>query len=610
MSEDFPFTRRGFMTATGGVGLAALLGAGTAQQGPPVAPGGDVETIQVDRIGRYETGNFDGGAEITAYYAGGEQLFVVNSGAGQIEVLDVSDPANPTQVTVLDAAGDVEGGGGANSVDVVGDLAAVAVERETPQQPGFVALYDAAELAFVDAVEVGALPDKVTIAPDGNTVLTADEGEPNVEEPAGERTDPGGSISVVDVSDGPGNASVQTLDFTAFDDRVESLRAEGARVYGASAEDDDPRPSTDFEPEFVTVTEDSETAFVSIQENNALAAVDVQNAEIVDVFGLGFKDFSLPGNELDTSDADLGDGDTASLQSWPVKGMYQPDAIDTYQVAGETYVLTANEGDARDFEVSTVSELTLAADAFEPRLSENPFVDSVAELQEPENLGNLEVTNQLGDPDDDGEFEELYLFGARSFSVWRVAADGPQLVFDSGNQFERLYAEQYPAGVQNSVESGPETESVEVGQVGDRTFAFVGIERGSGIFVYDITAPESPEYVQTVVNRDFSVSFDELAAEAEQDPENDQPGRAGDWSPEGVEFIPAADSPVENPLLAVGYEVSGTVAVFEITPVGGDPGRGRGPDGDDGNGEDDGNDSGNGTTGGGANDGGGGEDNG
>ncbi len=565
------YSRRTVLGATGGVTLTALPGGRLLQQDPENGrgpPGGsDVESLAIERVGRYETGEFDGGAEIVAYDAARSRLFVVNSGAGRVEVLDVSDPAAPEQVAVIDAAGDVPDGGGANSVDVVGDLVAVAVENEDPQAPGFIALYDASSLQRMALDEVGPLPDKVTISPDGNYVLSANEGEPATDEEPGSRTDPGGSVSIIDVSDGVGGVQPTTLDFTPFDEQVESLRREGVRVYGASAEDDDPKPSTDFEPEFITVASDSETAFVSLQENNAIATVDIPNAEITDVSGLGFKDFSIEGNELDTSDADAGDADAISLQNWPVKGMYQPDAIAAHEVAGTQYVLTANEGDSRDFEETTVADLTLATDAFAPRLSENPYVDSVEELQAPENLGNLAVTNQLGDHDDDGEFEDLYLFGGRSFSAFEVADDGLELVYDSGNEFERTYAEQFPAGFQNATESGPETEAVELGQVGDRTFAFVGIERGSGIFVYDVTTPTEARYVTTVLNRDFSVGFGDLAAEAEANPESDEPGRAGDWSPEGVEFIPAGGSPTDAPLLAAGYEVSGTVALFEVTPL-------------------------------------------
>jgi hypothetical protein len=576
MTDDH--SRRTVLGAAGGVTLTALLGGRLLQRdpehgrGPP--EGSDVESLAIERVGRYETGEFDGGAEIVAYDAARSRLFVVNSGAGRVEVLDVSDPAAPEQVAVIDAAADVPDGGGANSVDVVGDLVAVAVEHEDPQEPGFIALYDAPSLRLLAIDEVGALPDKVTISPDGNYVLSANEGEPATDEEPGSRTDPGGSVSIIDVSDGTGGVRPTTLGFTPFDDRVESLREEGVRVYGASAEDDDPKPSTDFEPEFITVSADSETAFVSLQENNAVATVDIPSAEIVDVSGLGFKDFSIEGNELDTSDADAGDADAISLQNWPVKGMYQPDAIATYEVAGTRYVLTANEGDSRDFEEATVADLTLATDAFAPRLSENAYVDSVEELQQPEHLGNLEVTNQLGDPDDDGEFEELYLFGGRSFSVFEVTDDGLSLAYDSGSEFERTYAEQFPAGFRNSTESGPETEAVELGQVGDRTFAFVGIERGSGILVYDVTTPTEARHVTTVLNRDFSVGFGDLAADAEANPESDDPGRAGDWSPEGVEFIPAGESPTDAPLLAAGYEVSGTVALFEVTPLpeGGEPG--------------------------------------
>lgn len=560
---ELPFSRRGLMSALGGAAAATAFGGAVMQSGTPA--GSDVETVRVDRVGRYETGAFDGGAEITAYYPDGEQLFVVNSGAGQIEVLDVSDPTNPTQDAVLDAAADVENGGGANSVDVVGDLAVVAVEASNPQNTGFAALYDAADLELLNVVAVGALPDKVTISPDGNYVLTADEGEPDFEEPAGERTDPNGSVSVIDVRDGATAATAETLTFEAFDDRVAELREEGVRVIGASAEDNDPVPSRDFEPEFVTVAPDSETAYVTLQENNAVAVIDVPGAEIVDVVGLGSKDFSLPGHEFDASDVD-----GISLQNWPVQGLYQPDAIDVFTAAGETFIATANEGDARDFEEVEVGELDLDPGAFS--LSENPYVDTVEELQAPENIGNLKVTSELGDIDNDGQYEELYAFGARSFAVWQMTDNGLELVAESDNHIERLYAELYPEAYRNGntdeTGGGPQTEAIELGQVGDRTIGFVGIERGSGVLVYDLTTPTSPRFLQSVVNRDFSVNFGDLL----DDPED--PGRGGDFSPEGLEFIPAEESPGENPLLAAGYEVSGTVAVFEVTPLpDGSPGR-------------------------------------
>jgi len=537
-------------------GAAALAGAVPATASAQEAAATGISGLR--QVGRYQTGEFDGGAEIVAYDADTTRLFVVNSGAGQVEVLDISDPSTPTQDAVLDAAADVPNGGGANSVDVGGGIVAIAVEHEETQPAGRLAFYDAETLRFHGSVEVGSLPDKVTVTPDGSYAISANEGEPNDDEPAGERTDPGGSISVVDLSGSiPSVTSVETIGFEAYDDQVEALREDGVRLYGASEAVDDPLPSTDFEPEFVSVTDDGETAFVSLQENNAIATIDVPNAELLDISGLGFKDFSLPANALDTSDVDGVD-----FGNWPIYGMYQPDSIGAFTVDGQRYVATANEGDSRDFEEGVVSELELDPAAFD--LSSNPYVDSIEELQQPEHLGNFEVTTELGDVDGDGQYEQLYAFGARSFAVWRLEDDGLQLVYDSGSLFEEIQAEQYPDGFQNTTESGPETEAVTIGTVGDRTYAFVGQERGSGIMTFDVTRPSNPTYISTAINRDYSVSFGDLEADAEADPETDEPGRAGDWGPEGVEFIPVADSPTDRALLAVGYEVSGTVGIFDV----------------------------------------------
>ena len=548
------FSRRSVL----GAFVAAAIPSGVAAQ---FGGGNDVETVRLNRIGRYATGEALGGAEIVAFHAPMNRLFVVNSGAGQVEVLDLSDPTAPTQDGVLNAS-DLVGSesdvvssvGGTNSVDVNGILVAAAIEADPATADGAVAFYDPSSLEFVNAVSVGPLPDKVTIAPSGNYVVVANEGEP------GDSTDPAGSVSVIDVSRGARNASVSTATFDAFDGQEAALRESG--VHLVTPGDDEAVASAVIEPEFVTVAPDGERAFVSIQENNAIATVDLASATVERIDGLGFKDFSLPGNELDTSDAD-----GSSLQNWPIQGMYQPDAIDAYEVGGDTFVVTANEGDAKDFEVSVLKNLDLDPAGFD--FSENPYVDSVEELKRPENLGNMEVNEAAmaefaGGPNG---YTDIYAIGGRSFSVWQVEDDGLRLAFDSGSRFERTFVEQYPGGHVNVVESGPETESAELGVVGDRTFAFVGQEKGSGITTYDVTSPENPEYVQMNVNRDYSVSEDDLAAAAEENPDGDEPARAGDFAPEGVHFVPANESPIRNPLLCVGFEISGTVGVFEVTPV-------------------------------------------
>ncbi len=547
-------SRRQVLRLLGAASVTSVVASGPASA--------DVETVGMSRIGRYATGEALGGAEIVSFHAGENRLFVVNASAGQVEVLNLSDPSTPTQDAVLnasqvvaDASNGIDSAGGTNSVDVRGDIVAAAIEADPATDDGAVALYDAVSLDLTTTVPVGPLPDKVTISPDEQYVVVANEGEP------GDTTDPAGSVSVIALGNDPQFTDVSTVSFTQFDGQEDALREEG--VHLVSPGDGETTAATVIEPEFVTITPDSQTALVTLQENNAIARVDLESASIASLDGLGFKDFSLPGNELDTSDVD-----GHSLQSWPLKGMYQPDALDSYTVGGQTYVVTANEGDAKDFEVSVLGDLTLDPSGFD--VSENPYVDSVGELQQPEHLGNMEVNEaamaEFADENDDGRYTDIYAIGGRSFTVWRADGGGLTPVYDSGNDFEQTFIRERPAGHLNVVESGPETESIELGQVGSRTFAFVGQEVGSGIAVYDVTNPGSPEYVQMAINRNYDVTEDDLAAAAEENPDGDEPSRAGDFAPEGVTFVPASDSPVENPLLCVGYELSGTVGVFEVTP--------------------------------------------
>jgi hypothetical protein len=60
----------------------------------------------------------------------------------------------------------------------------------------------------------------------------------------------------------------------------------------------------------------------------------------------------------------------------------------------------------------------------------------------PLGIGRLKVTSFNGDTDNDGDYDELYAFGARSFSVWNE--DG-ELVFDSGDDLEQRTKAAYPS---------------------------------------------------------------------------------------------------------------------------------------------------------------------
>jgi len=549
-------TRRGLLRTSAVVasGCAVVPAASAETMSEAVRSHGSPTTVSLTHLGRYSTDVYDdGAAEIPAYDAGTQRLFVVNGSIPGIDVLDVSDPTAPTQVDTIET-----GGGGPNNVAVHDGTVAAAIEAENTQDDGHVAFYDAADLSELASIAAGPLPDMVTFAADGDYVLPANEGEPNGDY----STDPAGSVTVIDISDGIANATANTASFTPFDGQEAELRERGIRIYG-----EDASASADLEPEYIAT--DGTTAYVTLQENNALAIVDIAAAEVTELQALGYKDHSLPANALDAID-----DDTVDITTQPIYGMYQPDAIETYETDGETYLVAANEGDAREyaalFETGVLKQVDgqwgLDAteddgDNIDVPVAASEFDDGVLE-----SLAGLEVTTEYGDTDDDGAIEELHLFGARSFSVHDT--DGTRL-YESGDELEQLAGAEQPANFNSdddengrdseSVASGPEPEGVAVGDVEGIPHAFIGLEEISAITTFDVADPTAPNNVDYINTRNFDVGPEEdieegsMAADA-----------AGDLSPEGLAFIPAADSPVSEAMLAVSYEVSGTTSLYAV----------------------------------------------
>ena len=83
-----------------------------------------------------------------------------------------------------------------------------------------------------------------------------------------------------------------------------------------------------------------------MQENNAIAVVDLATAKIERIFGLGYEDHGAENNGLDASNKDK----AINIQPYAnVRGLYMPDTIASYQVNGVNYLVTANEGDSREY---------------------------------------------------------------------------------------------------------------------------------------------------------------------------------------------------------------------------------------------------------------------
>ncbi len=494
-------------------------------------------SLELSPLGTYKTGIFDGSAaEIIAYDPEGKQLFVTNDKDNAVDVLDVSTPAKPTKVMSIDMS---PYGAGVNSVAVKNGLVAAAVEADPKQDPGVVAFFRTDGTPLF-SVPVGALPDMVTFTPDGWTVLAACEGEPSGDY----QNDPEGSVAVIKLM-GTTGARVRLANFRAFNHNVTGLQRSGVRVFGPGA-----TPAQDFEPEYIAVSTDSKWAWISLQENNAIAQLDIENAAIVNVFGLPLKDFSRHG--LDASNKDGFINITTYDNIW---GMYMPDSIAAYTTGGKTYLVTANEGDSRDYEWYS-EEARIKDVDLDPLAYPN-----AEEIQDEAVLGLLKMTTAEGDFDMDGDYDMVHAYGGRSFSIWETGADSLKLVYDSGSEFEFLTAMELPGNFNstndknNSFDSrsddkGPEPEALTLGKVDGRVYAFIGLERLGGVIVYDVTDPAAASFETYVTTRDFT-----------GDPKK---GTAGDLAPEGMVFIPADQSPSGQNLLAVANEVSGTTTVFAV----------------------------------------------
>ncbi|MEM6656343.1 MAG: choice-of-anchor I family protein, partial [Planctomycetota bacterium] len=420
--------------------------------------------------------------------------------------------------------------GAVNSVACSGGLVAVAVANTTPTENGMVLLYSASMppgAPPLKSVVVGALPDMVTFTPDGRKLLVANEGEPGL-------VDPDGSVSVIDLSSGVAVATAATATFNRFN--ADELRRSGVRVFPGK------KAAEDLEPEYISVSPDGKTAYVSLQEANAVAVLDIDTASFERILPLGTKDHRAAGNAIDPSDRDGG----AHIGNWPVFGMYMPDSLASYNANGQAYFVTANEGESRG-EAKRIGDLIIDAGRF----------PNARALQRDDRLGRLLVSTIDGDSDGDGDFDRLFAYGARSFSIWDAAG---RQVFDSGDDFERITAERFPAFFNSdndkptfdtrSDAKGPEPEGVTVAKIDASVYAFIGLERVGGVMVYDVTEPSAVSLVEYVNPRDF--------ARGGADPV------AGDSGPEGLLIIAAAESPTGGPLLVVTNEVSGTTTIYSI----------------------------------------------
>ena len=501
----------------------------------------DTAALKAELAGRYNSGamSADGGSlEIVQYNAKNGFAYAVSGVKGKLIAVDLNaslsgDKAAALGGTEYDIKSLVSADGftygDMTSVSPDGGTLAVAIQAEDYTAGGIVAVFTCGadgSLTLSGTVPVGVQPDMVTFTPDGRHILTADEGEPRLGYTAEGAVDPRGSVTVIDAA----TLAAKTVDFTAFDsaDARQTLVAEGIVLKK------DTLPSVDLEPEYIAC--DNDTAYITCQEANAIAVLDIAKGEFTGVYSVGFEDYSqVP--------IDLGNNDkTYAPHTYDdLKGIRMPDAVSLYQVNGTTYLITANEGDSRTWPVDTETD-----------------VNEIKSKTSPNGKTFEKKVTWFDASQYDGlESGVDYLFGGRSFSVLRVTESGLQEVYDSGSAFEAITAKHFPdffncsndnIGLEDrSGKKGPEPEGTAVGTVNGRTYAFIALERVGGVMIYDVTDPAKATFVNYINSREFAADIQ------------------GDVSPEGLCFVPAAASRTGKPLLLAACEVSGTLAVYELT---------------------------------------------
>lgn len=488
------------------------------------------QKISVTELGRHTDGRATA-SEIATYDSSSKKLFVTNAVTDSIDIIDITNPAAPMRIGGIDIS---PYGSGVNSVVALKNgYIAAAIEATVLQDSGKVVFFTTAG-AFAKQVTVGALPDMITMTADGKKVLVAGEGEPN----SNYTVDPNGTINIINISGGIPTltqANVKILSFDAAPTSIPgTLRKPGTTV------------ANDLEPEYIAVNETSTLAVVGCQEANLFVMVDLTADTIKGYKGLGFKDYNLPGNGIDASDKD----NKINIQNYPVKGVYMPDAIAAYTVGSNNYFVTANEGDGRDYGSAYLNEIRVKS-----VILDATAFPTGATLKQDSVLGRLKVLTKdvIGDTDGDGDVDELYSFGARSFTIWDQSGN---LVWDSKNEIEKYFETTHPSffnmndGLASkkddrSDDKGPEPEAVTVGKIGSKYYAFIGLERQGGIMVYDVTLPTAPV-------------FETFISPFKTD------GTSKDAGVEGLIFVAAKQSHIGKNLLIASHEVSGTTTIFQI----------------------------------------------
>lgn len=501
-------------------------------------------SAEIRQLSRYQAM----GAEIFQFHVETQRIYSTASGSVQgVEIIDYSDVTEPKLQKVVDFS-DAFPGVGLNSVASVaidptarGLGAAALISEDSNKHLGKVGLFDMETGAILGFVAVGYHPDSLTFSPDGDFIYVANEGEF-----APEGVQVPGSISLIDLGGLSDLTTIEDLRSETFVFTDRNL-ADGVDLSRLRSNQPGASPEIFLEPEYIIGI--GGKAYVSIQESNAIGVFDVRSRKWIAVH-----DLLTRTHDIDPSDRDGKAELFQTVEAGRLHHIPMPDMIAAYEAGGTTYILTANEGDARPDGRDSARVQDLGKKGNPPL--NRQYKRELSELYGPHTfkntkVGRLEVSIVDG-LNEQAEITRLHTFGSRSFSI--LNAETGEIVFDSGSDFEvisgKLGGRNYNANQEpgdfdgRSEKKGPEPEAITVGLIGERAYAFIAMERSGFVFIYDISDPKTAHCVSMI----------------------DTLGSKGlDAGPEFLQFIPAKDSPNGLDILLIGFEVSQTITAYSIS---------------------------------------------
>ena len=490
---------------------------------------------------RYESGTFNQAAVgHHAFDPVTRHFYFVDSAAEELRIFDLqSDIAKPLPVASVDLSTYAALPG-----DVVahGNVVAVAFTNVSEQSRGRIVFFDSLG-QFLNRFDLGAAPQQLSLVNNGQYLLSANAAYPSDDY----NFDPRGSVSIVRILSATPDRLTQNdvleIDFQRYD--TVNLD-KGVRVYGNQGQQS---PSQDLEPQEIAVDEQAFKAYISLQENNAIAVVDYFFAQLDTIFPLPLKSRANRNQAFSGTDR----GSTVSLDSFPgIFSLYQPRGLSFLRQAGQSYLLSANEGAARDY--PAYSEIaTIASTPLDP-----VSIPNARDLKIDTILGPLKITNTIGGRGVGLLYDSAVSFGGRSFSVWDSLG---QLIFDSGDDFERTILSLEAANFNSSAISnqsfkargpwyGPQPNAIVTGEVDGSLYAFISLRQMGGVMIYNLNNPRQPIFDSYLLNRNFSV-----AADVPQ---------AGDLGPVELSFVSGDRSPNGQALLIVSHSISGSLSIYEL----------------------------------------------